>query len=202
MITLLWCFIVVLTVVILFAKVFQNQIVGFIGEKFTANRINLITGGRVFTDIYAEGDGNVVQIDMIAVTNKGILVVEKKTMIGLILGDAYQKYWTICLNRGRVKHQLRNPLHQNYGHIKVLESLFPPFSQYYNNVVVFGNNAKLGDKLPNNVVTDRSFREYYRNLSGSMSEPLQSDFCQRLLSLKSYRRELKVKHKMKIRKCK
>ena len=98
-----------------------------------------------------------MQIDLIAVTSKGFLVIEKETMIGLILGDEYQKFWTIYLRRGKEKHQLKNPLHQNFGHIKVLEELFPQYSAYYKNVVIFSDNAKLGDKLPKNVMNDRDF---------------------------------------------
>lgn len=57
---------------------FQNQIVGHIGEKHTANRIRAISKGTVFRDVFVEGSHGVQQIDIIAVTEKGILVVEKK----------------------------------------------------------------------------------------------------------------------------
>ena len=74
---------------------FQNQIVGHIGEKHTANRIRAISQGTVFRDVYVEWSHGVQQIDIIAVTEKGILVVEKKTYIGLIVGNAYDKQWTV-----------------------------------------------------------------------------------------------------------
>ena len=78
---------------------FQNQIVGLIGEKHSTKRIQAITKGIVFRDVYVKGSHGVQQIDIIAVTEKGVLVIEKKTRIGLIVGDAYDKQWQVILNR-------------------------------------------------------------------------------------------------------
>lgn len=195
----IWIYLIILAAVILTVRRFQSKIIGTIGEKYTAYRIHLITGGHVLTDIYAESSDNVVQIDLIAVTSKGILVIEKKTMIGLILGDEYQRVWTVCLHRGKEKHKLKNPLHQNFGHIKVLEELFPQYSAYYKNVVIFGDNAKLGDKLPKNVINDRDFFKYYNVLPGIMDKSQQATFTELILGLGKDRKRLKRRHRMKIK---
>ncbi len=61
------------------------------------------------------------------------------------------------IEKRKIKYPMKNPLHQNYGHIKVLEEKFPEYKDYFINLVVFGNNAKLGKKIPDNVITDRQF---------------------------------------------
>ena len=96
---------------------FQNQIVGHIGENYTANNIKSISKGMVFKDIYVDGSHGVQQIDIIAITEKGILVVEKKTYIGLIVGKAFDKQWTVVVGWGKKRFAMKNPHHQNYGHI-------------------------------------------------------------------------------------
>ena len=42
---------------------FQNQIVGHIGENYTANNIKSISKGIIFKDIYVDGSHGVQQID-------------------------------------------------------------------------------------------------------------------------------------------
>jgi lysylphosphatidylglycerol synthetase-like protein (DUF2156 family) len=91
----LWIYVFILATLLFMGRFFQNKLVGWIGEVYSASVIRMITRGVVLKDVYIEGSSNVVQIDIIAITEKGVLVIEKKTMIGLILGDEYQKQWTI-----------------------------------------------------------------------------------------------------------
>jgi hypothetical protein len=198
----LWIYVFILAALLFIGRLFQNKLVGWIGEVYSASCIRMITGGVVLKDVYIEGSSNVVQIDIIAITEKGVLVIEKKTMIGLILGDEYQKQWTISLKKGKLKYPMKNPLHQNYGHIKVLEEKFPEYKDFFINLVVFGNNAKLGNKIPDNVITDRQFFKYYRSLPNRMSSSLQEDFTSLLTGLSKNREEVKRKHKNKIKQYK
>jgi hypothetical protein len=198
----LWIYVFILAALLFIGRLFQNKLVGWIGEVYSASVIRMITRGVVLKDVYIEGSSNVVQIDIIAITEKGVLVIEKKTMIGLILGDEYQKQWTISLKKGKLKYPMKNPLHQNYGHIKVLEEKFPEYKDFFINLVVFGNNAKLGNKIPDNVITDRQFFKYYRSLPNRMSSSLQEDFTSLLTGLSKNREEVKRKHKNKIKQYK
>ena len=65
-------------------------------------------------------DGS-TQIDHIIVSKYGVFVVETKNMKGWIFGSPNQKTWTQKIYKHSSKFQ--NPLHQNYKHIKTLESL-------------------------------------------------------------------------------
>ena len=60
---------------IILMKMFQNQIVGYIGEKYTAGNIKSISKGYVIRDIYVNSSYGVQQIDIVAITSKGILVI-------------------------------------------------------------------------------------------------------------------------------
>lgn len=178
---------------------FQNQIVGHIGEKHTANRIRAISKGTVFRDVYVEGSHGVQQIDIIAVTEKGILVVEKKTYIGLIVGSAYDKQWMVILNRGKKKFPMKNPHHQNYGHIMALREKFPALKDKFIDLVIFGNNAKLGDRIPEGTIRDKDFKKYYKALPTKIYPTEIEAIAREIASLNADRARLKAMHKEKIK---
>ena len=192
-------FIVILAAIVFCMWFFQNQIVGRIGEKHTANRIRAISKGTVFRDVYVEGSHGVQQIDIIAVTEKGILVVEKKTYIGLIIGSAYDKQWMVILNRGKKKFPMKNPHHQNYGHIQALCEKFPALKDKFIDLVIFGNNAKLGDRIPEGTIRDKDFKKFYRNLPTRMNAQEIESTAQSIAAINKDRIKLKMMHKQKIR---
>ncbi|WP_405338017.1 nuclease-related domain-containing protein [Fibrobacter sp.] len=195
-------FIVILSAIVFCMWFFQNQIVGHIGEKHTANRIRAISKGTVFRDVYVEGSHGVQQIDIIAVTEKGVLVIEKKTRIGLIVGSAYDKQRQVILNRGKKRFTMTNPHHQNYGHIQALCEKFPTLKDKFIDLVIFGNNAKLGDRIPEGTIRDRDFKKFYRNLPTRMNTQEIESAARNIASLNSDRARLKAMHKQKIKRKK
>ena len=178
---------------------FQNQIVGHIGENYTANNIKSISKGVVFKDIYVDGSHGVQQIDIIAVTEKGILVIEKKTYIGLIVGSAYDKQWTVIVSRGKKRFSMKNPHHQNYGHIQALCEKFPKLKDKFIDLVIFRNNAKMGDRIPEGTICDRDFKKYYMSLPTRLSPAEIEAIAQNIASLNADRVRLKAMHKEKIK---
>lgn len=153
---------IVFAIFLFLLKHFQKQIVGFIGEKYTAKIVQNVTGGEIFHDVYVRGSHGVQQIDIIAVTRKGVLVIEKKTYIGLILGSKFDKNWTIITGHGKQRHHLKNPHHQNFGHIQALLENIPQLKDKIIDLVIFGNNAKLGDKIPESTIRDAGFPNFMR----------------------------------------
>ena len=192
-------FIVILAAIVFCMWFFQNQIVGHIGEKHTANRIRAISKGTVFRDVYVEGSHGVQQIDIIAVTEKGILVVEKKTYIGLIVGSAYDKQWTVIVDWGKKKYSMKNPHHQNYGHIMALHEKFPALKDKFIDLVIFGNNAKTGDKIPEGTIRDKDFKKYYKALPTKLYAPEIENIAREIATLNTDRARLKAMHKEKIK---
>ena len=202
MLTLSVIIVVVMLVFIFLMKTFQNSIVGYIGEKHTANIIKQETGGIVYTDVYVNGSYGAQQIDVVAITSKGVLVVEKKTYIGLIVGSANSKQWKVYVNRGRQQYNMKNPHHQNFGHIQALCECCPSMKDKCIDIVVFGNNAKLGDGVPQGTVNDADFRRYYKSLPEKLSQQdieYFADFMNKLQTQKVINKDM---HKKKIKSMK
>ena len=190
---------IILAAIVFCLWFFQNQIVGHIGENYTANNIKSVSKGIVLKDIYVDGSHGVQQIDIIAVTEKGVLVVEKKTYIGLIVGSAYDKQWTVIVSRGKKRFAMKNPHHQNYGHIQTLCEKFPKMKDKFIDLVIFGNNAKMGDKIPDGTICDRDFEMYYKNLPIKLGQTEMDAIAQDIASLNADRAKLKLMHREKIK---
>ncbi len=134
--------------------VFYKRIIGKVGE-YTVNQYleklpksdYTILNNTMITD----KDGKTHQIDHIILSKYGVFVIETKNFQGLIKGDAYQKQWTQLL--GKTKNSFYNPIHQNYGHVKVLENLLGIPENSFVSIVCFSNGAKLeisnNDKVVN-----------------------------------------------------
>ena len=187
-----------LLITIILMKVYQNDIIGYIGERHTAKLIKRASQSRVYRDVYVAGSHGVQQIDLIAVTPKGILVVEKKTYIGLIVGRAYDKQWKVFVNRGRQKFSMKNPHHQNFGHIQALYENFPSMKDKCIDLVIFGNNAKLGDGIPAGTIRDADIGRFYEELPNALSSRQIADYSGLIEKLLQNKSENKKMHKKKI----
>lgn len=189
----------IFAIFLLLVRIFQNQIVGRIGEKYTAKIVQKVTGGRVFHDVYVGGSRGVQQIDIIAVTRKGVLVIEKKTFIGLILGSKFEKQWTVIAGNGKQRYRLKNPHHQNFGHVLALLENFPQLGGKIFGLVIFGNNAKLGSRTPENTVRDDGFEHYYASLSECLSDSEIEQVSNQIQKLGETKIQNKKLHKKKLR---
>lgn len=74
---------------------------------------------RTISNVYVENNGNYTEIDVIALTDKGIYVMESKNYKGWIYGRANDTNWTQCFKNGE-KYKFYNPVKQNEGHINKL----------------------------------------------------------------------------------
>jgi len=179
-------------------KIYQNDIIGYIGERHTAKLIKRTSQSRVYRDIYVAGSHGVQQIDLIAVTPKGILVIEKKTYIGLIVGRAYDKQWKVFVNRGRQKFSMKNPHHQNFGHIQALYENFSSMKDKCIDLVIFGNNAKLGDGIPAATIRDADISRFYEDLPDILSSKQITEYSCLIEKLQQDKAKNKERHKKKI----
>ncbi|SEL62671.1 nuclease-related domain-containing protein [Ectothiorhodospira marina] len=115
----------------LMGEFFVNLSVRFLLDK---NQYHLIKNVTLPTE------NGTTQIDHIIVSVFGVFVVETKNMKGWIFGKPNQKTWTQKI----YKHssQFQNPLHQNYKHVKTVESLLGLNEQQVHSVVVFVGDSK------------------------------------------------------------
>ena len=104
-------------------------------------------------DVTLPTDEGTTQVDHIVVSTFGIFVVETKNMKGWIFGSKNQKQWTQKIYRHTAKFQ--NPLHQNYKHVKNLESLLGIDLSKLHSVIVFIGDSEFKTNMPENVTYAR-----------------------------------------------
>ena len=96
---------------------------------------------HVINDIIIPSKYGTTQIDHVVVSIYGIFVIETKNYKGLIYGGEDAETWT--KNMWGNKYSLRNPLKQNYGHVKSLQAILNIPKEMFIPIVVFSNRAKL-----------------------------------------------------------
>ena len=101
------------------------------------------------------------QIDHIIVSEFGVFVVETKNMKGWIFGSQNQKEWTQKIYKYSRKFQ--NPLHQNYKHVKTLESLLGLNGKHVHSVVVFVGDSTFKTEMPENVTYGGGYARYIKS---------------------------------------
>ena len=118
---------------------------GALGEKRVAVILSKLPKDRykVINNLLINNNGFTSQIDHVVVSVYGIFVIETKAYKGWIYGSESSDYWT--QNIYGKKYQLRNPIHQNYGHIKALKQLLHEYPELkYISMVAFSRDASLG----------------------------------------------------------
>lgn len=72
----------------------------------------------IFHDLYIKTNNNTFsQIDLILITEVGIIVFEIKDYSGWIFGKGTDPQWTQVLAHGKQKYRFQNPITQNNNHI-------------------------------------------------------------------------------------
>lgn len=102
---------------------------------------------RTIKNVYIEKNGFTTEIDLIALTEKGIFVVESKNYGGWIFGSADNQKWTQCFKTGE-KHQFYNPIKQNEGHRSKLASFLNISTNCVFSYIVFSDRCTLKE-VPN-----------------------------------------------------
>jgi len=101
-----------------------------------------IPAENIFHDLYIEkSNGYFSQIDLVVITQVGIIVFEVKDYSGWLFGKGYQDKWTQVLAYGREKYKFYNPVKQNNGHITVLRKKLKQSENIplYSVIVFYGN---------------------------------------------------------------
>lgn len=101
-----------------------------------------IDSKAIFHNLYVrKSNGKYSQIDVVVLTNRGLIVFEVKNYSGWIYGSEQQKYWTQVLAYGRYKYKMYNPIMQNVEHIRALRQNLPqnPSIPIYSIVIFYGN---------------------------------------------------------------
>ena len=134
--------IVTIILFILFLKILPSK--GTIGEKRVAHILKKLPEDKykVINNLLITNNGQTTQIDHIVISVYGIFVIETKTYKGWIYGGENSDYWTQNIYGN--KYQLRNPIHQNYGHIKAIKNILSEYPGIpYISIIAFSRQARL-----------------------------------------------------------
>ncbi len=134
-------------------KAFKAELRGRYGERAVRKKLAVLPKEKyiVFNDIMVKTERGTSQIDHVVVSQYGIFVIETKNYNGMILGGENSDEWT--QNIYGKKYRFRNPLKQNYGHVKALESVLALPKEYFIPIVVFMQRANLKVKTAQRVTT-------------------------------------------------
>ncbi|WDZ51929.1 nuclease-related domain-containing protein [Acinetobacter vivianii] len=113
------------------------------------------------------------QIDHILISPYGVFIIETKNYTGWIFGNARQKQWTQKIYKKSYKFQ--NPLHQNYKHTKVLETVLNDVvaPEYIHSVIVFTARSEFKTEMPENVCRGKSWLNYIKGFNQEVISPMK-----------------------------
>ncbi|HIF9335671.1 TPA: NERD domain-containing protein [Photobacterium damselae] len=151
---------------LLIVSVFKSRWLKGIFGEYLVNRLLSKLPESDYTlikDVTLPTSDGTTQVDHIVVSKYGIFVVETKNMKGWIFGSTRQKLWTQKIYRHSSKFQ--NPLHQNYKHIKALETLLGCSADYLHSVIVFIGDSTFKTEMPPNVTYARGSIRYIQQFN-------------------------------------
>ncbi|WP_412501821.1 NERD domain-containing protein [Shewanella chilikensis] len=151
---------------LLIVSVFKSKWLKGVFGEFLVNRLLSKLPESDYTlikDVTLPTNDGTTQVDHIVVSRYGIFVVETKNMKGWIFGSARQKQWTQKIYRHSSKFQ--NPLHQNYKHIKALETLLGCSEEHLHSVIVFIGDSTFKTEMPPNVTYARGSIRYIQKFN-------------------------------------
>ena len=135
--------VIILLILCVLIKIYYPKIRGFMGEFWVKIELAKLSKNDyiVLNDIMVESNNKTHQIDHIVISKYGIFVIEMKNYYGLITGSEYKDKW--CQHLGKNKSYFKNPIHQNYGHLKALSDILSLDEKYFISIVCFSNQVKL-----------------------------------------------------------
>ena len=130
----------------------------------------------LFNNVSLKTENGTTQIDHILISKYGVFVIETKHYKGWLFGDINSKKWTQVIFG--YKYKFQNPLHQNYKHIKVVQSIldFLP-SEQVTGVVVFTGDATFKTSQPSNVYSLKSLISHLKSLDNEVLSENKVQFC-------------------------
>lgn len=115
-------------VVVFLLKLFYSRIKGAAGERQVNRMLKELPmeGYRVLANLLIpNGRDGLTQIDHVVVCRFGVFVIETKNWEGWVFGTEREKDWKITYPGGR-ECKVKNPLHQNWGHVQAVVQLVEP----------------------------------------------------------------------------
>jgi len=137
---------------------------------------------RRYVGLIVPDERGTTEVDEILVTPAGIFVVEKKDFGAWIFGSENDNHWT-AIYANREKHRFQNPIHQNYRHIKALESFLGVPRSSLSSVVAFSHRSRFMTRVPSKVLVGDHVAVIRANENIALSPEDFDAICARLDAL-------------------
>ena len=159
--------IILFILIIVLFKLYQADLKGAIGEQNVALRLRSLDKSKykVINNVVLQAGEYTSQIDHIVISDYGVFVIETKNYKGWIFGGERQKMWTQKIYKKSFKFQ--NPLHQNYKHVKVLQSVLHDIVDvdYIHSAVVFMPECEFKTAMPSTVFKGKTWVDYIKTFN-------------------------------------
>ncbi|MGF6989793.1 hypothetical protein M2150_001036 [Lachnospiraceae bacterium PM6-15] len=154
---IIWLIVIVLFIVLIHMRSSSGK--GWLGEREVALILYdlPIDEYKVIHNVMLQTANGTTQIDHVVVSVYGIFVIETKNYKGWITGSEYGERWT--KNMYGKKYQFLNPIRQNYGHVKALETTLGVAEEKFIPIVVFLFDANIMVKAKSPVVYTGQLRQ-------------------------------------------
>lgn len=179
-------------ILIILFRIKMPSIKGRLGENNVSNIFKRLSDEYfVINDLLLKTSRGTTQIDHVVISKYGIFVIETKNYTGWIYGGENAENWT--KNVYGNKYSFRNPLKQNYAHIKALMEILGISSfDVFVPIVAFSNQADIKVQCSKEVI---NFYELLRTISCYQQERLTDtevqQYVHKLSNLTEYTREEK-----------
>lgn len=123
---------------------YRNEVPGRLYETTILLLIkNFFQKNSIFKNVFLKNNnGNVTEIDILAVHNTGIYVLECKNYFGSLEGSINDKLWYHTNKKG-IKYEFLNPVKQNEIHLAAVKRLLQKFDLPYYSIIIFSNKCKI-----------------------------------------------------------
>ncbi len=188
---------IILSIII---ALFKPKIKGWFGETAVAAILAGLNKEeyKVINDVMLKTEYGSSQIDHIIVSIYGIFVIETKNYKGWITGNEYSDQWT--KNMYGNKYKFRNPLKQNYGHVKALAMHLELKEDDFIPIVVFSVDSELKVKTNKPVIYTVNLNKEIKKYQDRKFTPDQVEYLtSKILELNINSRETRKEHVNNIR---
>ena len=181
-------------------NLFTPKIKGYIGESSVIHILSRLPSEqyRVLNNIMLRTNNGTTQIDHIVVSLYGIFVIETKNYKGIITGGEFSETWTKTMY-GK-KYTFRNPLKQNYGHVKALATLLEFTDDKFIPIVVFSASSTIKVKSNKPVMYVSKLQKHIESFNQNKLTTFELDeVVEKIQSSNIDSKEMRKQHKSSIR---
>lgn len=174
---------------------------GKLGERSVAKKLKKLDKHKykVINDVILKTSRGTSQIDHLVVSNYGIFVIETKNYQGWIVGSENTDNWQqIIYNK---KNYFRNPIKQNYSHIKAIEENLKLNNKIkYISIIVFMNGCDLKVNTTTPVLYEHDLlKQIYKYKKQLLSEEEVKNTYKMLLKANKNSMYMRWKHSINVK---